>query len=199
MSNIIGMLVLVDSAALIKDHRIQAKIKSASAIEKAPVFTLNEEDDFSSYIYMMADRRHVVDGQGTNNLTVKAAPGDKLRWWGANIYQNSPFEIMIKEVSPAANRKMNWQEVFHQTPALHPDIEKENPSTIGLIGRDLFWTAAFADFRYQTQIKEDTLLSEPNINLDYHIDLQIMDKTHPEEKPVCIFRWFPKIQLQEAS
>jgi hypothetical protein len=199
MSKIIGMMVLVDSAALIKDKRIQAMIESASVAEEIPVFTLTEEDDFSSYIFMMADRRHVVNGQGTNNLTVKAAPGDELRWWEANIYQNSPFEIMIKEVSPAANEKLNWQEVFRHTPALHPDIEKENPSTIGLFGRDLFWAAAFADFRYQTQIKEDTRLSEPNIDLNYHIDLQIMDKMHPEEKPVCIFRWNPKIQLQEAS
>jgi hypothetical protein len=199
MSNVIGMLVLVDSAALIKDRRIQAIIESASVAEETPVFTLKEEDDFSSCIYMIAEGRHVVNGQGTNNLTVKAAPGDELRWWEANIFNNSPFEIMIKEVSPAANEKLNWQEVFHHTPALHPYIEKENQSTIGLFGKDLFWAAAFADFRYQTQIKEDTRFNEPNIDLNYHIDLQIMNKTHPEDKPVCIFRWFPKIQLQEAS
>lgn len=199
MSNVIGMLVLVDSAALMKDERIQQMIESAGNKEEIPVFTIQDEDDFSAYIYMMADRRHVVEGLGTGKLKIKATPGDELRWWEANIFQNSPFEIMIKEVSPACSQQLSWQQIFQHTPVLHPEVEKESASTIGLFGRDMFWAAAFADFRYQTRIKEDTRLNKPNIDLDYHIDLQVMDKSLPEEKPVCILRWFPKIHLQEAS
>ncbi|WP_010663409.1 AidA/PixA family protein [Marinilabilia salmonicolor] len=198
MSNVIGMMVLVDSAALLKNRRIQEFLKQNSEAREIPVFTIREEDEFSSSIYMVADHRHVVNGQGTNNLTIKAAPGDELRWWETNISNNSPFEVIIKEVSPATNTNLKWQDIFHHTPSLNLSSYTGNQS-IGLKGKDLFWTAAFTDHKYQTQIKEDTLLSELNINLDYHIDLQIMNKSHPEEKPVCIFRWFPKIQLQEAS
>jgi hypothetical protein len=198
MSNVIGMMVLVDSAALLKDSRIKALINADLTTSEPPVFTINEDDQFSSFIYMMADRRHVVNGQGTNSLTIKAAPGDELRWWETNISKHSAFEIMIKEVSPAPHSNPEWQDIFHHTPGIHPVGNEENRA-IGLKGTDLFWAAAFADYKYHAQIKEDTHLDASNINLDYHIDLQIIDKSHPEGKPVCIFRWFPKIQLQEAS
>lgn len=198
MSNVIGMMVLVDSAALLKDFRIKALRNADSPTSVIPVFTINEDDQFSSFIYMIADRRHVVNGQGTNSLTIKASPGDELRWWETNISKNSPFEVMIKEVSPATHSHLKWRNVFHHTPDIHPIGNEENRA-IGLKGKDLFWAAAFADNKYHAQIKEDTPLHAPNIKLNYHIDLQIIDKSHPERKPVCVFRWFPKIQLQEAS
>ncbi|WP_462318005.1 AidA/PixA family protein [Marinilabilia sp.] len=199
MKNVIGMLVLVDSAALMKDYRLRELLSSKKTTDEIPLITWYDKSEYEKYIYMVADQRFVVNGQGTKDLTVKASPGDEIRWWEANIYSNSPFEIMIKEVSPPINSGIKWQAFYQHSPKLHSPLERETNSTIGLSQRDRFWAAAFSDFRYQTQIKEDTFLNDSLVDLDYHIDLQIISKSQTDEVPVCIFRWYPKIQLQEAS
>lgn len=199
MKNVIGMLVLVDSAALMRDYSLQELINTPKTSDDIPLITWYEKEEYEQYIYMVADQRFVVKGQGTKDLTVKASPGDEIRWWETNIHSNSPFEIMIKDVSPPVNSNIKWQAYYTHSPRLHASIEKENHSTIGLSYRDLFWAAAFSDFRYQTKIKEDTFLNNSLVNLEYYIDLQVISKVQLHQTPVCIFRWYPKIQLQEAS
>ncbi len=197
MKQIAGILIMVDAVALMKDYGLFAMTKTGKQNEKIPVFNLDKNASSEPYIRMVTESSFVNSGIGTQNMSLKARPGDEIRWWTTNISKYNEIEVRISKVTPL-NYESYWDTWLEYYPTLLTGLLHEEAEASIKKGKKLFWSANYIERKFHTKIKEKIYSSSEEVTLPYQIDIQILSPSNisQEGSHLCTFRWGAEIIIQ---
>ncbi len=201
MNEIIGTLILVDAAGLMHEYGLSTIKKYEENGKKVPIINLQDNKEAGKYIQMITQNKYAESGQGSLNLSLKAKPGDELRWWQADTNRGTGFECQIAKIAPSIDNYSQWNTWFENTPEPINDILNNNPQSSRRIReREQFWYAKFTDIKYHAKVKKRKYAYNGSVNLPYQIDINIIKTAgiFHENVHVCTFRWHPEVHIQDS-
>jgi hypothetical protein len=100
VKEVIGTLILVDTEAIIRDYDLKTLQKNGANHDNPPIIVLNNITYPNNHVLMITQRKFAESGIGTPNLTLKAHPGDEIKWWEENIHKNTNIETHLTKIKP---------------------------------------------------------------------------------------------------
>jgi hypothetical protein len=198
MKEIIGTLVFVDTAALVRDFDLNTIPKSKKN-SKIPVFNLNDSKSEHHYILMITRDKYAESGLGTRNLTLKVKPGDEIRWWEANVNTTTNVDVRISKITPVATDNMQWNAWVDYWPkSSFSETDNKHKAPPYLSGKEQFWAANYAERKYHTKIKDRDFSYNGSVKLSYQIDMHVLSKPdqNNKKKHLCTLRWYSSIHIE---
>lgn len=199
MKEVIGTLILVDTAALVRDFGINTHHETGKKASNIPVFNLNDNESENQYILMITRHQHAETGLGTCNLTLKVKPGDEIRWWEENVNTSTNLEVHISRITPAAEDDMHWNAWVDYWPELSfSATDDQHMAPPYLSGKEQFWAANYSERKHHTKIKNRDFSYNGSVKLRYQIDMHVMSKPdrNNEKRHLCTLRWHSYIQIE---
>lgn len=198
MKEVIGTLVLVDTAALVRDFDIKTH-KTVKRESSIPVFNLNDHQSDGQYIMMITKREHAESGLGTSDLTLKVKPGDEIRWWEENANTDTNLEVHISRIIPATEDNMHWDAWVDYWPELSfSETDEKHAAPPYLSGIEQFWAANYTERKHHTTIKDRDFSYNGSVKLRYQIDMHVMSQPDRNniKRHLCTLRWHSSIRIE---
>ncbi|MGM0376897.1 MAG: hypothetical protein ACQEQ0_08975, partial [Bacteroidota bacterium] len=192
MNNVIGTMILVDTAALIRDFGLSFMPGKAPVEDQVPGVDLDEHFSEMNYVVMVAPNEFSKSGMGTKDLVLKVHSGDEIKWWGEPIHSNTSADFCISKIKPVNENALRcgvWVDDFGQTSASVDHGKGKCQSTIG--AQDLHRQAGYPEHQYRLRLKGQPKTGLEPVELRYQIEIKLFSKPGKSGKQVLlgIFRW----------
>jgi hypothetical protein len=202
MSIEIGTMILVDTAALIRDFGLHYNPETDRSEGQVPVIDLADHYSGKNYVVMVAPNEYSKSGMGTKDLILKVGPGDEIKWWGEPIYSNTSADFFIRQIKPVnanAVRWGAWSDDFRGSLASVTYGKGERHSGVG--GNNGRWEYLDSDPEYRLRIKNQSVSESQPVALRYQIAIEIVNKPGKTGRsmPLGIFYWETAVMVYENS
>jgi hypothetical protein len=192
MQNVIGTMILVDTAALIRDFELNFMPGKAPIEDQAPLVDLDEHFSEKNYVVMVAPNEFSKSGMGTKDLVLKVQSGDEIKWWGEPIHSNTSADFCISQIKPVNENAVRWSvwaDDFGETSASVDQGKGKDQSGIGV--QDSYRHTGYPEHQYRLRLKGHPRAGKEPVELRYQIEIRLFSKPGKAGKQVLlgIFRW----------
>lgn len=192
MQNVIGTMILVDTAALIRDFGLNFMSGKVPVENQVPVVDLNAHFSEKNYVVMVAPNEFSNSGMGTKDLVLKASAGDEIKWWGEPIHSNTSADFYISGIKPVnegAFYQGVWVDDFGETSASVDHGKGKDQPGIGV--QDSYRHTGYPEHQYRLRLKGQPRAGLEPVELRYQIEIKLFSKPGKSGEPILlgIFRW----------
>ena len=202
MQNVIGTMILVDTAALITDFGLSVMPGEDPGEDQVPSVDLDEHFSEKNYVVMVAPNEFSKSGMGTKDLVLKVNAGDEIKWWGEPIHSNTSADFCISQIKPVNESALSqgvWVDEFGQSSA-SVDQGKGNDQT-GDGAQAFYRQSGYPEQQYRLRLKGQPKPGKEPVELRYQIEIKLFSKPGKSGKQVLlgIFRWEAIVLMSEQQ
>ncbi|MFW6202982.1 MAG: AidA/PixA family protein [Marinilabilia sp.] len=192
MQNVIGTMILVDTAALIRDFGLNVAPGKDPGEGEVPSVDLDEHFSEKNYVVMVAPNEFSESGMGTKDMVLKVQSGDEIKWWGEPIHSNTSADFCISKIKPvneSAVYRSCWVDHFGESSASVDEGKGKCQS--GIDARDIYRQTGYPEHQYRLKLKGQPKPGKEPVELRYQIEIKLFSKPGKSGKQVLlgIFRW----------
>ncbi|MFO8001794.1 MAG: AidA/PixA family protein [Marinilabilia sp.] len=192
MNNVIGTMILVDTAALIRDFGLHFIPGNYFKEDQVPFVDLGLHFSEKNYVVMVAPNEFSKSGMGTKDLVLKVHSGDEIKWWGEPIYSNTSADFCISKIEPVNENALRCSVWVDDCGEHSASVDKGKGKCQSAIGvQDLYRQAGYPEHQYRLKLKGQPKAGSEPVELRYQIEIKLFSKPGKSEKQVLlgIFHW----------